>query len=234
MTNPSIPQRLQNTSRDRQLGIGLLALAGLVVLASFNGALSGFFVLGAMALGFLVAHRRTKLHGLAVPGGILAGIAIGVLLEGITPFQGIAVLGIAFGFWIVKILEPKRHAWAGYVALGFAAIAGLVFVTENAWFVALALIVSGVYVLGGRNASTPREYTSEIVAVAQPTTLERLMAWRATVAQRDGQPEAEILRTEQLERLATLQAQNVDGLFGVLDTAQIERHGKALLEVMRG
>ena len=234
MSNPSIAQHLQNTPRDRQLGIGLLALAGLVVLASFNGALSGFFVLGAMALGFLVAHRRTKLHGLAVPGGILAGIAIGVLLEGITPFQGIAVLGIAFGFWLVQILEPQRHAWAGYVALAFAAIAGLVFVTENAWFVALALILAGVYVLSRRNASTARVSVTEIVAPSQPSRLERLVAWRAEVARRDGQPEAEILRTEQLERLAALQAQNVDGLFGVLDTAQIERHGKALLEVMRG
>ncbi len=234
MTDPSITQRLQNAApRDRQLGIGLLVLAGLVVLASFNGALSGFFTLGTLALGFLVAHRRTRLHGLAVPGGILAGIAIGVLLEGITPFSGIAVAGIAFGFWLVKILEPQRHAWAGYVALGFAAIAGLVFVTENAWAVALALILAGVYVLSRRNASVARESATEIAA-AQPTALERLLAWRAAVAQRDGQPEAEILRTEQLERLATLRAQNVDGLFGVLDTAQIERHGKALLTVMRG
>lgn len=230
MSNPSIAQHLQNAPRDRQLGIGLLALAGLVVLAGFNGAITAFFVLSMMALGFLVAHRRTKLHGLAVPGGILAGIAIGVLLEGITPFEGVAVLGIAFGFWLVQILEPQRHQWAGYVALGFAAIAGIVFVTENAWFVALALILGGVYVLGRR---TPRASTTEIVA-APPTTLERLLAWRAEVARREAKPEAEILRTEQLERLARLQAQNVDGLFGVLDTAQIERHGKALLEVMRG
>lgn len=234
MTNPSISTRTENTARDQKLGMGLLALAGLVVLASFNDAISGFFTLGAIALGFLVAHRRTKLHGLAVPGGILAGLATGVLLEGITPFSGIAVLGIAFGFWIVKSLEPQRHAWAGYVALVFAAIAGLVFVTENAWFVALALILAGVYVLGRRNAGTARVNSAEIAAPAQSTTLERLLAWRAEVAQRDGQPEAEILRTEQLERLATLRAQNVDGLFGVLDTTQIERHGKALLAVMRG
>ena len=234
MTNLPTTRFWNNAPRDQQLGIGLLALAGLVVLASFNEAISGFFVLGAMALGFLVEHRRTKLHGLAVPSGILAGIAIGVLLEGLPFFEGIAVLGIGFGFWIVQILEPRRHAWAGYVAMFFAAIAGLVFVTENAWFVALALIVSGVYVLGRRNASSARAPTAEIVAPAPPTTLERLMAWRTEVAQRDATPEAEILRTEQLERLATLQAQNVDGLFGVLDTAQIERHGKALLEVMRG
>ena len=234
MTNPSVPQIWNNAPRDRQLGIGLLALAGLVVLTGFNGAVTAFFVLSAMALGFLVAHRRTKLHGLAVPGGILAGIAIGVLLEGLPFFEGVAVLGIGFGFWLVQILEPKRHAWAGYVALVFAAIAGLVFVTENAWFVALALILSGVYVLGRRSSGTARVNSAEIVESAQPTTLERLMAWRAAVAQRDAMPEAEILRTEQLERLATLRAQNVDGLFGVLDTAQIERHGKALLEVMRG
>ena len=232
MTNSSVTQRPQNASRDRQLGIGLLALAGLVVLASFNDALGGFFVIAAIALGFLVAHRRTGLHGLAVPGGILAGIATGVLLEGITPFEGIAVLGIASGFWLVQILEPQRHRWAGYVALVFAAIAGLVFVTENAWFVALALIVGGVYTLGRRNSSASREPAFEIADV-QPTRLERLMAWRAAVAQRDGQLEAEVLRTEQLERLATLRAQDVDGLFGVLDTAQIERHGKALLNVMR-
>ncbi len=233
------PNALNALARDQRLGYGLLALGGLVLLAAFNDGVQGFFVLTAMALGFLVAHRRTGLHGFAVPGGILAGIAVGALLEGITPFEGIFLVGFAGGFWLVQHLEPKHHAWAIYPAWIFTAIAGLVFVTENAWLVALALAIGGFALIRRQErqqgVSSPIHSSQpEIVIAPAPSKLERLQIWRSQTAQREGLVEAEILRTEQLERLSRLTPENVDAMFGVLDAAQIEKHGKQLLEVLHG
>ncbi len=215
------------TNRNQQLGWVLLGVAGLVLLSTINGAVEGFFWVGAIALGFFYAYRQTGQHGLVVPAGVLAGISAGILLEGITPFDGIFLVGFAAGFWGIKFLEPRRHAWAQYPAWVFTAIAGIVFVSANAWLVALSLVGLGVYLLGKKPT-----IETQIIEQPQPTKLERLMQWRAEVAQKAGLPEPEILRGEQLERLAKMTPENVDAMFGVLDAAQIERYGKTLLSVL--
>ena len=84
----------------------------------------------------------------------------------------------------------------------------------------------GVYLLGKQSKTLE-------IQQPQPTKLERLTQWRAEVAQKAGLVEPEILRGEQLERLAKMTPENVDAMFGVLDAAQIERYGKALLGVLR-
>jgi HRDC domain len=231
--NPINTNFWKNAPRDQRFGYGLLALGVLVVLGAINDGVAAFFTLGALALGFLVAHRRTGLHGFAVPGGIFAGIATGALLEGITPFDGIFLLGFAGGFWLIQHLEPKRHAWAIYPAWVFAAIAALAFVTENAWLVALGLVIGGFYLLRRQERRVSSDETVTEIVVAAPDKLELLRLWRSETATRQGLPEAEILRTEQLERLAKMTPESVDAMFGVLDAAQIEKHGKALLEVLR-
>lgn len=218
--------------RNQQLGWGLLGIAALVMLGSINGAVEGFFWVGVISLGFFYAYKQTSNHGLVVPAGVLGGTAAGILLEGLTPFAGIFLVGFAAGFWAIRLLEPKRHAWAEYPAWVFTAIAGLVFVSANAWLVALLLIATGIYLLGKKSAQQTITVTLQDVP-AQPTKLERLTQWRAEIAQQAGLPEPEILRGEQLERLARMTPENVDAMFGVLDAAQIERYGKALLSVLR-
>jgi hypothetical protein len=217
--------------RHQQLGWAMLALAGIVLLGAINSAVSGFFWVGAIATGFLYAYKKTNQHGLVVPGGILAGIATGILLEGVLPFEGIFLVGFAGGFWLIRLLEPKHHEWAIYPAMIMSAIAALVFVSENAWVVALVLIATGIYLLNRKNSIQTK--TVEAAIIAQPSKLERLMEWRAEVAAVNGLPEPEILRSEQLEKLARMTPENVDAMFGVLDAAQIERYGKALLGVLR-
>jgi hypothetical protein len=222
---------MQNIRQQNSIPFVLFGLAALILLGTINGAVEGFVWVGAVALAFFYGYRSSKQHGLVVPAGILAGVSVGILLEGITPFDGIFLFGLAGGFWLVRLLEPLRHAWAQYPALVLSAIAGLVFVSSNAWLVALVLIGVGIYLLGKKPQNT--------ISVATITTpepinkLERLQTWRAEVAQQAGLPEPEILRGEQLERLAKMTPESIDAMFGVLDTAQIERYGKQLLAILR-
>jgi hypothetical protein len=217
-------------NRNQQLGWVLLGIAALVLLSTINGAVEGFFWVGAVALGFFYAYRQTGQHGLVVPAGILAGVSVGILLEGITPFDGIFLVGLASGFWAVRFLEPNRHAWAQYPAWVLTAIAGMVFVSTNAWVVALGLVATGVYLLGKK--SSPVISSIETPIAPQPSKYERLIQWRSETAAQARLPEPEILRGEQLERLARMTPENVDAMFGVLDAAQIERYGKTLLGVL--
>ncbi|NJK43594.1 MAG: hypothetical protein HC933_04375 [Pleurocapsa sp. SU_196_0] len=226
----------KNAPRDQRLGYGLLGLAGLVVLGALNDAISGFFVLGALALGFLVAHRRTGLHGFAVPGGILAGIADGNAARG-----GDAVRGHLPGRlrgWVLARAAPRAET----SRLGDLPRVG--FRGDCRSGVRHGKRVAGVpHARGGRSVPAAssgnhrwqrRGSQCRGHARADISRLERLQMWRTETAARVALPEAEILRTEQLERLATLKPENVDAMFGVLDAAQIEKHGKALLEVLRG
>ncbi len=224
---------MQINTKDQRFGIILLGVAGLVALAALNSSVASFFWLGAMAFGFFWAYRHTKQNGFVVPAGVLGGIAVGSLLEGITPFDGIFLLGFAGGFWAIRTLEPRVHAWAIYPAWVFTALAGLIFITENAWLISLGLVLIGVYLLSKRNNKTVPVSSHTEIVIPTPGKLERLKLWRAETAAQSNLPEAEVLRTEQLERLSKLQPENVDALFGVLDTAQIERYGKSLLDLLR-
>jgi hypothetical protein len=223
---------MQNTVNRNSIPWVLFGLAALILLGSINGAVEGFFWVGAVGLAFFYAYKNTNQHGLVVPAGVLAGVSTGILLEGITPFDGIFLAGLAGGFWLIKLLEPQRHAWAQYPAWVLSAIAGLVFVSENALLVALFLVGTGIYLLG----KSPKNNTIEVASQPQPepiSKLERLQLWRAEAAKQAGLPEPEILRGEQLERLAKMTPENVDAMFGVLDTAQIERYGKTLLTLLQ-
>jgi hypothetical protein len=220
---------MQKTLNHNSVPWMLFGLAALILLGTINGAVEGFFWVGAVALAFFYAYRNSNQHGLVVPAGVLAGTSVGILLEGITPFDGIFLFGLASGFWLIKLLEPKRHFWAQYPAWVLTAIGGLVFVSENSWLVALSLIGLGIYLLGKKP-----QHTIAVTHVPAPVIgkRERLQAWRAEMAKQSGLPEPEILRGEQLERLSTMTPESVDAMFGVLDTAQIERYGKQLLVVL--
>ena len=136
------------TERDRTIGTSLLALGVLLLVSNITGAGSGWIWLAAIAAVFLYAHRTRREPGLAVPGGVLAGIALGVLLEGLLPFDGIFLLGLAAGFYLTRTLEPKVHEWAIWPAGILAAIAAATVLSSNTWLLVLALLGSGAYLLG--------------------------------------------------------------------------------------
>jgi HRDC domain len=216
-------------SREQQIGFVLIGIGALWFLTTVAGGDSGWLWVAAISAGFLIAYRRGRNPGLAVPGGILAGVATGIVLEALLPFEGSAFLiGLAGGFWSVKLLEPRVHAWAVYPASILAAIAALIFVTQNALLIALVLVGVGAYLLTrGRTQQVAPPMSAE---VQKRRALEK---WRASLAKLEKKNPAEILRSEQLEALLQLNPSTLDDLHGVLDSAQVTRYGNQILEVLR-
>jgi HRDC domain len=217
-------------SRERQIGFLLIGVGALWFLTTVIGGDSGWLWVAAIATAFLVAYNRTRNPGLAVPGGVLAGVAAGILLESLLPFEGSAfLLGLAGGFYAIKLLEPRVHQWAVYPASVLAAIAGLIFMTQNALLIALVLIGAGAYFLTQNRAAKPSLSPSADPVLRRRQALEK---WLTNLSQLERKPKAEILRGEQLERLAQLSPSGLEDLRGTLDAAQMERYGNQILEVL--
>ncbi len=230
-------------NRDQQIGWAVFGVAIVIFLTSRDYfLLQGVLLVGLAALGFLFAYKHSGFHGFVVPFGILAGIATSIFLEGFWRVGLLSVnlvaAGLALGFWLIQWLEPKRHRWALYPALLLTIIAFLIIsqqvsithhLSNYPWMVALLLFGISIYFLNRENMMQ----TTTAMIDPQPTKLERLTQWRSDVAAINGLPEAEILRTEQLEKLARLSPENVAAMFGILDTAQIERYGKTLIGMLK-
>jgi HRDC domain len=230
-TLASYPESMN--TREQQIGIGLVALGGLWFLTTVVGGDTGWLWVAAVGAAFLFAYNRTRNPGLLVPGGILAGVATGILLESLLPFEGSAFLiGLAGGFYSLKLLEPRIHAWAIYPASILTAVAGLIFVTQNALLIALVLIGAGAYLLTRTRTSSR---TVSVTASTDPVARKRLALekWVKSLSKLEGKPSAEILRSEQIAALSSLEPDSLEGLRGVLDDAQVERYGNQILEIIR-
>lgn len=216
-------------TQEQQIGFALIGLGVLWLLTTVMGGDSGWLWIAAISAGFGVAYARTRNAGFAVPCGILAGVAVGVLLEALLPFEGSAfLLGLAGGFYAVKTLEPKIHAWAIYPASILSAIAILIFVTQNALLIALALVGAGAYLLTRKRPAKPISATDP--AQQRRAALEK---WRSNLAKLKGQDKAELLSDEQLGMLVSSSAATLEDLHGTLSTEQVARYGNQLLEVLR-
>ena len=216
-------------TQEQQIGFALIGLGVLWLLTTVMGGDSGWLWIAAISAGFGVAYARTRNAGFAVPCGILAGVAVGVLLEALLPFEGSAfLLGLAGGFYAVKTLEPKIHAWAIYPASILSAIAILIFVTQNALLIALALVGAGAYLLTRKRPAKPINPTDP--AQQRRAALEK---WRSNLAKLQGEDKAELLSDEQLRTLVSSSATTLEDLHGTLSTEQVARYGNQLLEVLR-
>lgn len=221
-------------TQEQHIGLALIALGALWFLTTLIGGDSGWLWIAALAAAFGVAYSRTRNAGFAVPCGVLAGVAVGVLLETLLPFDGSAFLcGLAGGFYAVKTLEPKIHAWAIYPASILAAIAILIFVTQNALLIALVLVGAGAYLLT-RNRSAAKSVTVS-ATVTDPVQQRRaaLEKWRSNLAKLEVKDKSEILNDVQLETLVGSATATLEDLHGTLSAEQVARYGNQVLEVLR-
>jgi len=142
---------------DRTLGVvagavGFVALVGI----AFEGLRPWAIVLAALVC--LLGFVSSRAYRFAVPGGVLGGFGVGVLLASVTPANEIAgavfFLAFAGGFvfvWLLGMLaEPAdRHPWP-LVAAAIIALVGLGAWTGTELPVQLLTIAgAGVLVLGG-------------------------------------------------------------------------------------
>ena len=222
------------TTRDRQVGLMLLAFGALLLLNNLSGADAGWLWVGAIGAVFLYGHRARREPGLAVPGGVLAGVATGILLENITPFDGIFLLGLAGGFYLITVLEPRVHAWALWPAGVLSVIAGMVLISQNAWLFTALLIAGGLYLLNrGRQGSTRPAVIAPQDDDAIRIRFDHLAAWRTQQASQENRMATDVIRNDQLERIARERPTTLEHLRLILEPDQVERYAQALLDHAR-
>lgn len=159
----------RSESRNRIVGGVALIVLGLIALAAQFidfGETAGLLIVPGLGIIFLLWGLLTRQSGLLIPGGILGGIGLGILL--ITgPYEiaseelqgGVFMLAFAFGWFLIPILSTiftgDNHWWAlipgGIMALigggllfGGAALAVLEFLGQI-WPVFLILI--GIFLI---------------------------------------------------------------------------------------
>jgi hypothetical protein len=137
------------------VGIGLILL-----LAQYTPDLGTWIPL-ALGLVFLAAFFSRREYGFLVPGSILVGVGVGILLaEAVDePWAGaVMLLSIAAGFigiWVVGWLMrlPENHWWP-FIPGGILAIIGLSQAAEEAsggdvpWWPVFIIVIGLLVILG--------------------------------------------------------------------------------------
>jgi hypothetical protein len=132
------------------IGLGVLALLGRLT----DGA--GWIWIALVAGVLLAAYVQQRTYGFLVLGGVLAGTAVGLLLQQAFPrCDGVFLIALGAGLIAVDRVEPREPRWARGVGMGLATL-GLVLallnagVLSSAWF-ALLLIAAGALLLWRRH-----------------------------------------------------------------------------------
>jgi hypothetical protein len=136
------------------LAYALIALGVLALLARLtNGA--GWIWIALVAGALLAAYVQQRTYGFLALGGVLAGTAVGLLLQGAFPrCDGVFLIALGAGVFAVDRVEPREPRWARGVGLGLMGL-GIVLALLNAgvllsaWF-ALLLIAVGALLLWRR------------------------------------------------------------------------------------
>jgi HRDC domain len=237
----------------QRLGYVLIGIAALLTISLIAGDGAGWLIIGAIAAGFLYFYRENRLPGLAVPGGILAGVSAGILFDSILGFDTAFLVGLAGGFYLITRLEPKRHAWAIYPAIALIGIVVLNFVSDSPWVFILGTFALGIHFLNRNKpnsiSSSPTNIevnlssteTSIPTVEAQSSSnfhtalsrLDRLKAWRSNIAMQNQIGVQDVLSDAQLEHLAHAPVSTLEGLQDTLEIGQLVKYGQAVLAILQ-
>jgi HRDC domain len=236
----------------QHLGSILIGIATLLTISLIAGDGAGWLIIAAIAGGFLYFYRENHLPGLAVPGGILAGISAGIVFDNVLGFDTAFLIGLAGGFYLITRLEPKRHAWAIYPTYALIGIVLLNFVSDSPWFFILGTFALGIYFLNRNKTAISSNPASTEVSVRSVETitptvetqtpsnfhsalsrLDRLKAWRSNIAAQNQIPVQDVLSDAQLEHLAHAPVSTFEGLQDTLEIAQLVKYGQAVLAILQ-
>jgi HRDC domain len=246
MTRPA------HNPNSQRIGYILIALAALLTISLIAGDGAGWLIIGAIASGFLYFYRERRLPALAVPGGILAGVSAGILFDSILGFDTAFLVGLAGGFYLITLLEPKKHAWAIYPAIAMIGIVILNFVSDSPWVFIVGLFALGIHFLNRNQTKTSPskpETTSqdtqinlsnvqEFVPTASSfhsalSRLDRLKSWRSNIAMQNQIAAQDVLSDAQLEHLAHAPVGTLEGLQDTLEISQVVKYGQAVLAILQ-
>lgn len=166
----------------------LIAVGVVALLGRMSGGAAWLWI-GLIAIAFLWAWVAQKSYGLLVTGCILAGIAVGFLLESSWGWNGAFLISLGIGFIMIDRLETRQNKWPFYVGVVLAVLGFLIGILETGflgsfWF-ALILIAAGVFILtrsrGSDNSAgwvkvepqqpTPSSYSPSASAPVATSTL---------------------------------------------------------------
>jgi len=150
--------------RDSRRLTGLLLIAGgvlwgLVATTDLNGTV----VVPAVGVAFLVAYLATRRYGLLIPGGIVTGLGVGVVVADQGGPGEAVVLGLGLGFVAIMVIDSLLGeggaAWWPLIpggiltVVGGGQIAGIRDVGR--YLVPAALIIVGLVLLLQRSRDRP-------------------------------------------------------------------------------
>lgn len=135
------------------LAYGLIALGVLALLARLTDG-AGWLWVALVAACLLYGYRRYRTYGFLLLGGLLAGTALGLLLQDLVDTDGPFLMALGAGLIAVDIVERRHPRWPwgfgiGLVILGIGAFLVDSGVLGSAWF-ALLLIAAGATMLWRR------------------------------------------------------------------------------------
>lgn len=167
-TTPERTTEQPHSTRNRvAAGVALIAIGLLLVaVQSLKIDLPGWLLLGGLSVIFLAWGVVTRTFGLVIPGSVLAGVGLGILLAdlpaagtGDETLGGLFLLGFSLGWALMALLSPlttERFQWWPLIPGGIIAAVGaflllggfglqLLTVIGVAW--PLILVGIGVYLL---------------------------------------------------------------------------------------
>ncbi|GIW08346.1 MAG: hypothetical protein KatS3mg060_3151 [Dehalococcoidia bacterium] len=130
---PDGPSRRDGLRPEWVTGAILIVVGGLFLVAQVIPNASQFIVL-LVGLGLLTAALLTRNYGLLIPGGIVSGVGVGILLAATSsePVSGALFLfALAAGFaliWVIGLafgIQPPQGAWWPLIPAFFIALAGV-------------------------------------------------------------------------------------------------------------
>lgn len=159
---------MENTNRKNvATGAALIALGALFLLAQMLDSIDvSLLIVPAMGVIFLVWGLAVRQVGLLVPGGILGGVGVALVLTEnvLTDLSedaegGVFVLAIAAGFllvWLLGTMVLKQKSWWALIPAGFMGVIGAALMIGGQaleslellnYFWPVALIIGGLAIL---------------------------------------------------------------------------------------
>jgi hypothetical protein len=219
----------------------LIAIGTITLLARLSDGAAWLWI-GLVAAAALAAYSRGRIYGFLVLGGILAGTAVGILLQELFRVEALFLVSLGAGIAAVDIVEPRSNRWPRTLGAILAILGAIIGLSQagaftSVWF-ALLLVALGVALLVRRDASDafPPPLRADLAGdSAVNPRLVRLEAWRSRTAEAEGRAPQEVLPDATLEALARSAPADLVSLATTpgVDTVAAERYGAALVEVLR-